>query len=50
VVDDAGQVALAAAVADLIDADGHQAGQAALVELLGDDTVDDAPDRVPADP
>ena len=50
VVDDRREVALAAAVADLVDADQEQALQAALVEMVGDDARDDAPDGVPADP
>src|SRR5215217_5258058 len=50
VVGDAGQVAVMAAVADLVDADADQALEAALVEVVGDDAFDDPPDRVPADP
>ncbi len=50
VVDDAGQVALAAAIGDLVNADGDQAGQARLVEVISDDPGDDPPDGVPADP
>ncbi len=50
VVDDRGQVALAAAVADLVDADRDQPGQAALVEVVGDDALNDPPDGVSADP
>ena len=50
VVGDAGQVAVTAAVADLVDADADQALEAALVELVGDHARDDPPDRVPADP
>ena len=49
-VDDGGEVALAAAVADLVDADRDQPLQPALVEVVGDDALDDPPDRVPADP
>jgi hypothetical protein len=49
VVDDAGEVALAAAVADLVHADRDQPVQASLVETLGDDTLNDPPDRVPGD-
>ncbi len=49
-VDDAGEVALAAAVGDLVDADSDQAGEAVLVEVLGDDTRDDLADGVPAHP
>ena len=50
VVDDRGQVALAAAVADLVDADRDQTAQAPLVEVVFDDALDDPPDGVPADP
>src|SRR5215207_5155171 len=39
-----------AAVADLVDADADQALEPALVEVIGDHTGDDPPDRVPADP
>ena len=39
-----------AAVADLVDADRDQAVEAALVEVIGDDALDDRPDGVPADP
>ena len=49
-VHDAGEVALPAAIADLVDADRDQALEAALVELVGDDPLDDPPDGVPADP
>lgn len=49
VIDDAGQVAVPAPVPDLADADGDQAGQAALVEVVSDNPRDDAPDGVPAD-
>jgi hypothetical protein len=50
VIDDAGEVALSAAIGDLIDADRDQAVQAGLVEVIGDDALDDLPDGVPADP
>jgi hypothetical protein len=50
VVDDAGQVAVMAAIGDLVDADTDQALQAGLVEMVGDHTLDDPPDRVPRDP
>jgi hypothetical protein len=50
VIGDTGQVALPAAVGDLIDADRDQAVQAALVEVIGDDALDDPPDAVPRDP
>jgi hypothetical protein len=50
VVGDGGQVAVMAAIGDLVDADGDQALQAAFVEVLGDDAGDDRADRVPADP
>ena len=49
-VDDAGEVALAAAIGDLVDADRHEAGEAVLVEVLGDDAGDDLADGVPPDP
>ena len=50
VVGDRGQVAVMAAVADLVDADADQALEAALVEVVGDDARDDRADRAPADP
>src|SRR5215213_13922 len=50
VVGHAGQVALPAAIADLVDADPDQALEAALVEMIGGHALDDPPDRVPADP
>ena len=50
VVGDRGQVAVMAAIGDLVDADADQAGEAALVEVIGDHALDDPPDRVPADP
>jgi len=49
VVADLGQVALAAAVGDLVDADHHQPRQALGVQALSDDPGDDRPDGVPAD-
>src|SRR5438132_88862 len=39
-----------AAVGDLIDADRHEALQAALVQLLLNDALDDLTDGVPGDP
>src|SRR4051794_1864981 len=50
VVGDRRQVAVMTTVGDLVDADADEALQAALVEMLGDHTGDDPPDRVPADP
>jgi hypothetical protein len=50
VVGDARQVAVMAAVADLVDADADQVLEPALVEVLGDHARDDPPDGVPADP
>ncbi len=50
VVADGGQVALPAAVGDLVDADHHQPVQAVLIEVVGDHTGHDRPDGVPADP
>ena len=50
VIDDAGEVALAAAIGDLVDADRDEAGEPVLVELLGDDTRDDLADGVSPDP
>ena len=47
VVGDHGQVAVALAVADLVDADPQQPGQPAGVDLLGDDPVHDARRRSP---
>jgi hypothetical protein len=49
VVEDAGEVALAAAVGDLIDADRDEAVQALLVEVVGKHARHDPPDRVPSD-
>jgi len=45
-VDDACEVALAAAVADLVDTDSDEALQAGLVEMVGDDAGDDLSDGV----
>jgi hypothetical protein len=50
VVGDARQVALATAVGDLVAADGDQAVEAALVDVVGHHALDDPPDRVPRDP
>ena len=50
VVDDRGQVALPAAVGDLVHADRDEAIEAALVEPVDDDAFDDPPDGVPRDP
>ena len=44
------EVALPAAIGDLVNADRDQAGEAVLVEVLGDDTRDDLADGVSADP
>jgi len=49
-VDDRGEVALAAAVGDLVAADRDQAAKTAFGELVGDDTGDDMPDGRPGDP
>jgi hypothetical protein len=49
-VDNARQVALAAAIRNLIDADRDQPGEALLVETVSDDALHDPPDRVPTDP
>jgi hypothetical protein len=49
VVADLGQVALAAAVADLVAADRHQAREAVGVEVIADHPLDDRADGVPAD-
>ena len=49
-VNDAGEIALAAAIGDLVNADRDQAGEPVLVEALGDDTRDDLADGVPPDP
>jgi len=49
VVDDRGEIALAAPVADLINADGDEPLQTALVEVVGQHAFDDATDRVPGD-
>jgi hypothetical protein len=50
VVGDRGQVAVMAPVADLVDADRDQPGEPVLVEVVGDDALNDRADRVPADP
>jgi hypothetical protein len=50
VVGHAGQVAVMAAVGDLVDADTDEAVEAALVEHVGDHASHDPPDRVPGDP
>jgi hypothetical protein len=49
VVGDAGQVAVAAAPGDLVDADQHQSLEPLLVELVGHNPLDDPPDRLPVD-
>lgn len=49
-IDDRRQVALAAAIGDLVAADRDQSAETPLVELIGDDAADDLPDRAPADP
>jgi hypothetical protein len=48
-VDDRGEVALAAAVADLVTADRDEVAEAPIVELVCDDAGDDLPDGAPAD-
>jgi hypothetical protein len=40
---------VAAAIGDLVNADRDKACQTPFVEVLGDDTLNDPPDRVPAD-
>jgi hypothetical protein len=50
VVGNRGQVALPAAVADLVDADRDEPVEAAFVEVVGGDALHDPPDGVPADP
>ena len=50
VVGDAGQVALTAAVGDLVHADQDEPVEAGLAEVVGDDAGDDVADRVPRDP
>jgi hypothetical protein len=50
VVEDRGQVALVAAIGNLIDADLNEAMQAALIELLLNDALHNPPDAVPRDP
>jgi hypothetical protein len=50
VVGDAGQIALAAAVGDLVAADRDQTVQPRVIEVIGDDARDDRADRVPRDP
>src|SRR5439155_4919913 len=50
VIGDRGQIAVMAAVADLVDADADQALEAALVEPVSDDAGDDPSDGVPTDP
>ena len=47
-VGDQRQVALSAAVGDLVDADLDEALEPSLVEVVADDALDDPPDRVPA--
>ncbi|MDQ6730099.1 MAG: hypothetical protein M3022_07335, partial [Actinomycetota bacterium] len=49
-VDDGGEVLLPATVADLVDTDLKQLVQPGRVEAVGDDTLDDVTDGVPADP
>jgi hypothetical protein len=49
-VNDAGEVALPAAVTDLVDADRDETLEAPFVEVVCDDALDDPPDRVPGDP
>jgi len=50
VVGDGRQVAVMAAIADLVDADADQALQAPVIEVIGDHARDDRADRVPPDP
>jgi len=47
-VGDQRQVALSAAVGDLVDADLDEALEPSLVEVVAHDALDDPPDRVPA--
>src|SRR5215216_1540385 len=49
-VGDRGQVAVMAAIGDLVDADRDEPLEAALIEPVGDDALDDRADRVPPDP
>ena len=49
-VGDVGEVALPAPVRQLVAADRNQPGQPALIEVIGDDALDDPPDGVPGDP
>src|SRR5215216_58655 len=49
-VDHAGQVTVMAPVADLVDADADQPLEPRLIEVVGEDALDDPPDGVPADP
>src|SRR5918997_206698 len=49
-VDAAGGVPLATPIADLVDADRDEPVEAVLVEVIGDDALNDLPDGVPADP
>jgi hypothetical protein len=49
-VDDRRQVALAAAVGDLVTADRDEPGEPRFVEMIGDDPGDDPSDGVPRDP
>jgi hypothetical protein len=48
-VDDRSEVAVVAPIADLIDTDRDQALQAAPIEALCDDALNDPPDGVPGD-
>jgi len=50
VIYDRCEVALAAAIGDLVDADRDEAVEAALVELVGDHALDNPPDGVLRDP
>jgi len=50
VIADRGQVALAAPVGDLVDADLDEPLEPAFVEVIAHDALDDPPDRVPAHP
>jgi hypothetical protein len=50
VVGDAREVAVSAAIGDLVDADANEAVEATLVKVIGGNASHDPPDRVPGDP
>jgi len=50
VVDDRREVAMMAPVADLVHADRDEPLEAAVIEVIGDDPLNDLPDRVSPDP